>query len=181
MMCTMAVSELLIDRDAGFRLRMRTGDVTLLDEDVGGRIISFEGNDARPYAELVSERRRRGRTISQFDAQIVALGLVLLSGSAPVTSSPDDGDNEFGSELRRRASPKFARLQRRQALWAGLLGLGLGLMCLALGVDSMGTGEWVIFGRPGTSVLLPGWSVTLIGLFLLFIGCWILRQSARRT
>jgi predicted nucleic acid-binding protein len=42
-------------------------------EEFAGRILAFDSDAARSYAELVSERRRRGRPISQFDAQIAAI------------------------------------------------------------------------------------------------------------
>jgi toxin FitB len=41
--------------------------------EFSGRILSFDSMAARPYAELVNDRRRRGRPISQFDAQIAAI------------------------------------------------------------------------------------------------------------
>ena len=44
--------------------------------DFAGRILAFASPAARSYAELVSDRRRRGRPISQFDAQIAAIARV---------------------------------------------------------------------------------------------------------
>ncbi len=44
--------------------------------DFAGRILAFDSSAARSYAELVSDRRRRGRPISQFDAQIAAIARV---------------------------------------------------------------------------------------------------------
>ncbi len=44
--------------------------------DFAGRILSFDSPAARSYAELVSDRRRRGRPISQFDAQIASIARV---------------------------------------------------------------------------------------------------------
>jgi len=44
--------------------------------DFAGRILAFDSPAARAYAELVSDRRRRGRPISQFDAQIAAIARV---------------------------------------------------------------------------------------------------------
>jgi predicted nucleic acid-binding protein len=41
--------------------------------EFAGRILAFDSDAARSYAELVSERRRRSRPISQFDAQIAAI------------------------------------------------------------------------------------------------------------
>lgn len=45
----------------------------MFKEDFGGRILAFDSDAARSYADLVSERQRRGRPISQFDAQIAAI------------------------------------------------------------------------------------------------------------
>jgi hypothetical protein len=46
----------------------------MFKEDFAGRILSFDSRAARPYADLVAERRRRA-PISQFDAQIAAISL----------------------------------------------------------------------------------------------------------
>lgn len=42
-------------------------------EDFGGRILSFGSDAAYAYARITAERRRAGRPISQFDAQIAAI------------------------------------------------------------------------------------------------------------
>jgi hypothetical protein len=78
-------------------------------------------------------------------------------------------------------SPKFAREQRRRALWAGVTGLLMGLATLALGIDSMRTGEWVSYGRINSSLELPGWVVTLMALFILFCSAWIILRFARKA
>jgi predicted nucleic acid-binding protein len=44
--------------------------------DFAGRVLAFDSQAARSYAELVSDRRWRGRPISQFDAQIAAIARV---------------------------------------------------------------------------------------------------------
>jgi hypothetical protein len=78
-------------------------------------------------------------------------------------------------------SPKFAREQRRRALSGGVTGLVMGLVTLALGIDSMRTGRWVSWGRAYSSLELPGWVVTLMALFILFCSAWILLRSARKA
>ncbi len=93
---------------------------------------------------------------------------------------PDGPDNEFGSELRKRQTPEFARQQRRRNLGAGALGLGLGLMSLVAGLDAMRTGKWVVYGRAASGASFPGWAVVLIGLFILFISAWVLWRYARK-
>ena len=45
----------------------------LFDHDFGGRALPFGSDAAHPYARIASERRRAGRPISQFDAQIAAI------------------------------------------------------------------------------------------------------------
>jgi hypothetical protein len=45
----------------------------MFDEDFGGRVLPFSSDAARPYARIAAERRRAGRPISQFDAQIAAI------------------------------------------------------------------------------------------------------------
>jgi predicted nucleic acid-binding protein len=42
-------------------------------EDFGGRILGFGTDAAPPYAQIASDRRRAGRPISHFDAQIAAI------------------------------------------------------------------------------------------------------------
>ena len=59
---------------AGRRRRAVEGAAgAMFDVDFAGRILPFDSRAARPYAEVVAERRRRGRPISQFDAQIAAV------------------------------------------------------------------------------------------------------------
>jgi hypothetical protein len=98
-----------------------------------------------------------------------------------MTNGPDERDDGFGSELRKRASPRFAREQRRKSLWAGVFGIGLGLVSLEAGVDSMRTGKWVVWGRAMNSLELPGWMVVLAALFIVFLSGWIIVRSARKT
>lgn len=45
----------------------------LFAEEFAGRILTFDSGAAEAYATIVVERRRRGRPISQFDAQIAAI------------------------------------------------------------------------------------------------------------
>jgi toxin FitB len=63
----------------------------MFDEDFSGRILPF-GSDAAPlYAEIAAERRRRGRPISQFDAQIAAISRA--SGAGLATRNVSDFDH----------------------------------------------------------------------------------------
>jgi predicted nucleic acid-binding protein len=45
----------------------------LFSEDLSGRILPFDTESAKIYAEIVSRRDRAGRPVSQFDAQIGAI------------------------------------------------------------------------------------------------------------
>lgn len=59
---------------AGRRRRAVEGAAAaMFQEDFAGRILPFDSRAARAYADLVAERRGRGRPISQFDAQIAAI------------------------------------------------------------------------------------------------------------
>ena len=97
-----------------------------------------------------------------------------------MTDGSDRRDNGFGAELRRRMSPELARRERRRALWAGVLGLGMGLTLLVLGVNSVRTGEWVKFGRAGSTYDLPGFVAVLMALFLLYTSGWVILRFARK-
>ncbi len=46
----------------------------LFDVDFAGRVLAFDGAAVAHYVEIVATRRRAGRPISQFDAQIAAIG-----------------------------------------------------------------------------------------------------------
>ncbi|MGQ0546371.1 MAG: type II toxin-antitoxin system VapC family toxin [Betaproteobacteria bacterium] len=45
----------------------------MFSEDFAGRVLAFGADAARPYAGIAVERRRAGRPISHFDAQIAAI------------------------------------------------------------------------------------------------------------
>lgn len=45
----------------------------MFEEDFGGRILPFGSDAAFQYAEIAADRRKRGRPISHFDAQIAAI------------------------------------------------------------------------------------------------------------
>ncbi len=52
-------------------LAQAAGDI--FDEDFEGRVLPFDADATLPYAEIATERRRMGRAISHFDAQIAAI------------------------------------------------------------------------------------------------------------
>ncbi len=45
----------------------------MFDEDFAGRVLPFGSDAARLYARIAADRRRAGRPISHFDAQIAAI------------------------------------------------------------------------------------------------------------
>ena len=45
----------------------------ILREDFAGRVLPFDGDAARAYAEIAATRRALGRPVSQADAQIAAI------------------------------------------------------------------------------------------------------------
>jgi predicted nucleic acid-binding protein len=80
--CTTSItqSEILhgvMSLPAGRRRRaLESAAEAMFATDFSGRILAFDSPAARSYAELVIDRRRRGRPISQFDAQIAAIARV---------------------------------------------------------------------------------------------------------
>lgn len=63
----------------------------MFDEDFAGRILPFGSEAARAYARIAAERRRIGRPISHFDAQIA--GIARSSGAALATRNAADFDH----------------------------------------------------------------------------------------
>jgi len=47
----------------------------MFSEDFGERVLPFDASAAAAYAKVIVTRRRAGRPISQFDAQIAAIAL----------------------------------------------------------------------------------------------------------
>jgi toxin FitB len=70
------------------RLALESAATSMFADDFGGRILGF-GTDAGPgYAQIASDRRRAGRPISHFDAQIAAIAR--LAGAALATRNLAD-------------------------------------------------------------------------------------------
>jgi hypothetical protein len=65
-------------------------------EDFAGRIIPFGSDAARFYAEIAVERRRSGRPISHFDAQIAAIA---RSTGAPLATRNVADFHDCGIEI----------------------------------------------------------------------------------
>lgn len=58
------------------RAAIEAAATAMFEEDFAGRILAFGSDAALPYARIAAERRRSGRPISQFDAQIAAIARV---------------------------------------------------------------------------------------------------------
>lgn len=63
---------------------------SMFAEDFEGRILGFGTDAAAPYARIASERRKAGRPISHFDAQIAAIAL--SAGASIATRNVSDFD-----------------------------------------------------------------------------------------
>jgi predicted nucleic acid-binding protein len=68
----------------------------MFDEEFAGRILPFGSDAAHPYARIAAERRRAGRPISHFDAQIAAIAY--CAGAAVASRNVADFD-ECGVEV----------------------------------------------------------------------------------
>lgn len=55
------------------RNAIETAAAAMFREDFGGRILPFGSDAAYAYARIAADRRRAGRPISHFDAQIAAI------------------------------------------------------------------------------------------------------------
>lgn len=63
---------------------------SMFNEDFAGRILAFGSEAAAAYAEIAVERRRAGRPISHFDAQICAIAR--STGASIATRNVTDFD-----------------------------------------------------------------------------------------
>jgi predicted nucleic acid-binding protein len=73
----------------GRRRRALEGAATsMFAEDFDGRILGFGPDAASPYARIATDRRRAGRPISHFDAQIAAIAR--STGATVATRNLDD-------------------------------------------------------------------------------------------
>ena len=53
--------------------RLRETIDAMFEQDFSGRLLPFDEAAAREFAQIAGNRRRQGRPISQFDAQIAAI------------------------------------------------------------------------------------------------------------
>lgn len=73
------------------RKELEAAAEAMFEEDFAGRILPFGNEAARAYARIAAERRRIGRPISHFDAQIA--GIARSSGAALATRNVADFEN----------------------------------------------------------------------------------------
>jgi predicted nucleic acid-binding protein len=64
------------------RTALEHAAIAMFAEEFDGRILGFGSDEAAPYAQIASERRRAGRPISHFDAQIAAIARSVGAGVA---------------------------------------------------------------------------------------------------
>jgi predicted nucleic acid-binding protein len=70
------------------RLLLERAATSMFAEDFAERILPFGSDAARAYAEIAADRRRAGKPISHFDAQIAAIARI--SGALLVTRNVND-------------------------------------------------------------------------------------------
>jgi toxin FitB len=74
--------------DGRRRRALEAAIVAIFREDLAGRILPFDSEAADAYASIAVQRRKAGRPISQFDAQIAAI--TLSRGAVLATRNVDD-------------------------------------------------------------------------------------------
>jgi predicted nucleic acid-binding protein len=72
------------------RRALEAAATAMFAEDFEGRIFGFGSDATTPYARIASERRRAGRPISHFDAQIAAIAQ--SAGASVATRNVADFD-----------------------------------------------------------------------------------------
>jgi toxin FitB len=73
------------------RSALEAAATSMFAEDFGGRMLGFGSDAALPYAQIVSDRRRAGRPISHFDAQIAAIARFMGATVATRNTADFDG------------------------------------------------------------------------------------------
>jgi predicted nucleic acid-binding protein len=70
------------------RTALEAAAKAMFETEFAGRVLSFGGDAALPYAQIAVERRKAGRPISHFDAQIAAIAA--LTGATLATRNVED-------------------------------------------------------------------------------------------
>jgi toxin FitB len=72
------------------RSALEAAATSMFGEDFAGRILGFGSDVAPTYAQIDADRRRAGRPMSHFDAQIAAIARFM--GASIATRNTDDFD-----------------------------------------------------------------------------------------
>lgn len=70
------------------RIDLSAAAQAMFVQDMAGRVLPFDGDAARHFAEIAASRRQAGRPISQIDAQIAAIAR--SRGASLATRNVDD-------------------------------------------------------------------------------------------
>ena len=73
------------------RTALEAAATSMFEEDFAGRILGFGSDAALTYARIASDRRRAGRPISHFDAQIAAIARFTRAAIATRNTVDFDG------------------------------------------------------------------------------------------
>ena len=74
--------------ESGRKLALANAGKDIFDVDLAGQVVSFDGDDADAYAEIVATRKMAGKPVSQFDAMIAAIAR--SRGAGVATLNPRD-------------------------------------------------------------------------------------------
>jgi len=74
--------------DGRRRVTLQNAVAAIFAEDFSGRILAFDSAAAKAFADLAAARRRLGRPIAEFDAQIASIASA--HGAAVATRNVDD-------------------------------------------------------------------------------------------
>jgi len=87
---------------------------------------------------------------------------------------------EFGSELRKRASPELAAKMRRDEQRSCIVAILIGLFITGDGLYASAHGGWMWIGR-AIRVEIPWWLATVVGLMMVGFSVYLLVQASRPT
>ena len=73
------------------RSALEAAATSMFEEDFAGRILGFGSDVAPTYAQIAAARRRGGRPISHFDAQIAAIARFMGASIATRNTADFDG------------------------------------------------------------------------------------------
>ena len=92
--------------------------MAMFEEEFGGRILPFDSAAAPSYARIAAQRRRAGRPISHFEAQIAAIAVA--AGAALATRNVADFDRCGVKVINPGGPAQFEPDSRMGQLWPAL-------------------------------------------------------------